>query len=337
MPAIIERVDVVPAEWTPAEWEALVAALTRRRLIGSGLALGLLTACGTTAPPTPTPTAPVTRMITTAMGSVAVPASPQRIVCFDSYSVATALDLGVTPIAIPDKMGGAVVPAQTATVLTIPTVGAYGQPDLEKLATLKPDLIMAITIDSIKAVYDRLSAIAPTTLFDYTVPDAWRVLAGQFGDAANRAADLKALQARYQERATAIRTTYAGILGKTRWQFIMGRGETWQLYTPLSGGGKVLADAGVQFASAIQGLTVPAKSYSLEEVNLLADADVIVTYGGRDGAPLATHAPLAALPTWQALPAVKNNHVFYMPDIITFSYNSALGLFDQLEAALKQL
>jgi hypothetical protein len=53
MPTTLDQPIALPADWTIEEWEALVAALTRRQLIGGGLALGLLTACGG-APPTPT-------------------------------------------------------------------------------------------------------------------------------------------------------------------------------------------------------------------------------------------------------------------------------------------
>ena len=191
MPAIFTPPQTLPADWTIEEWDALVAALTRRKLIGGGLALGLLTACGAAAPATPT--VPTTRSIETAMGRVNVPTNPQRIVCLDSYSVSDILDTNLTPVGIPEKMSGAVAPMHTALIPAITTVGAYGKPDLEKLAVLKPDLILAITIDSIKAVYDKLSAIAPTALFDYTVPDAWRALAEQFDEAAGRTASLSIL------------------------------------------------------------------------------------------------------------------------------------------------
>src|SRR5690242_700160 len=111
MPALLQRPGSRPVDWTAEEWSALVAALTRRKLIGGGLgfgALAVLAGCGVGGPPTAT--VPTTRMVDTPRGQVTIPISPQRVVAIINYAMHDLFDLGFNPVGIPDGFASSVLP-----------------------------------------------------------------------------------------------------------------------------------------------------------------------------------------------------------------------------------
>lgn len=128
----------------------MIDALTRRRLLGAGVAVsvGALAGCsGTAAEPDPTPSTS-TRTVTDFLGETTVPSQPQRVVA-DSVSIYAHLHaLGVTPVA-------AALPAGISTAYFAPendpianVVADDGWTiDLEKVLTLDPDLIVAVGAD----------------------------------------------------------------------------------------------------------------------------------------------------------------------------------------------
>ena len=86
MAVLLDRPSVVPDGWTDTEWDALIAALTRRRLLANGLALGLLAVlpgCGGDASQ-PSGTAPGRWEFTDDRGvTVSLPKRPVRVVARD--------------------------------------------------------------------------------------------------------------------------------------------------------------------------------------------------------------------------------------------------------------
>lgn len=102
------------------------------------------------------------RVVEHQFGTTEVPADPQRIVALsEEFLLADLLALGVTPIAStsndPNSFGG-IDPAATEGIENI----ASASFNVEQLAALRPDLLLAYP-DYIELVgYDTLSAIAPT-------------------------------------------------------------------------------------------------------------------------------------------------------------------------------
>jgi iron complex transport system substrate-binding protein len=175
MPAILNRPASIPAEWTAEEWDALIAALTRRQLIGSSLALGLLTTCGASAPPTPT--VPTTRTVRDAYGKdIVVPTMPQRVVAADNLALPWLLELGLVPVAsgsLGKQADGKDYPAALYD-LGAGQVKPYSreEPDYELLASLQPDLIVGsqfVFDNRIKDKGARYRTIAPTVVYDSNV------------------------------------------------------------------------------------------------------------------------------------------------------------------------
>ena len=89
-----------------------------------------------------------------------MPLQPQRVVTLTHLD--NALALGVKPIGAAtqnDNQFSTFLPAQAEG---IENVGLFGEPSLEKLVQLKPDLIL---LAYPKQNYEQLSAIAPTVVF----------------------------------------------------------------------------------------------------------------------------------------------------------------------------
>ncbi|MET0235868.1 MAG: iron-siderophore ABC transporter substrate-binding protein, partial [Kibdelosporangium sp.] len=186
------------------------------------VSLLLLTACGTgsnTPAEAPASSAgsaaafPVT--VEHKYGSTTVNAEPKRIVLVGLTEQDPLLALGIVPVATTDwlkKYEGAINPwakdklkgAPLPTVLT----DANG-PEFEKIASLRPDLIIGLYSGLTQEFYDKLSKIAPTVAqpkayADYGVP--WQEttrtvgkLVGKSAEADRLVADAEALIAKARQ------------------------------------------------------------------------------------------------------------------------------------------
>lgn len=108
------------------------------------------------------------RRIPHAAGETIIKGTPTRVVALEFRYVEHLLSLGLSPVGAADLAGyrrlvgvGAEGLAHTADV------GTRQEPNLEAIAALKPDLIIGFAFRH-AGIYDRLSAIAPTLLFNYT-------------------------------------------------------------------------------------------------------------------------------------------------------------------------
>ncbi len=147
------------------------------------LALVFVTGCGSkteetkqpgaTAAPSSSPSAsasptapPATKSIKHAAGTTEIKGTPKKIVALEWVYAEDVLALGIQPAGVADITGYKswvnVKPALGADVVD---VGTRQEPSLEKIASLKPDLIIGVSFRH-KAIYDKLTAIAPTLLYE---------------------------------------------------------------------------------------------------------------------------------------------------------------------------
>lgn len=152
MAVLLDRPCVIPDGWTDTEWDALIAALTRRRLIASGLALGLLAVlpgCGSDASQ-PSGAASGLWEFTDDRGvTVSLPKRPVRVVA-QTTSAAALWDYGVRPIAIfgPGRRPDGTVDFQAGNIDldVVKSLGDYGEMDLEKLVALQAELYVDLAM-----------------------------------------------------------------------------------------------------------------------------------------------------------------------------------------------
>jgi hypothetical protein len=105
-----------------------------------------------------------TRTIEHAMGAVEVPKNPERMVVLDYGALENVLALGMQPIGIPLNTDLEQQPELIRQHLQDkPKTFEPGQPNLERLLQLEPDLILG-SKPWIGQHYERLSQIAPTVV-----------------------------------------------------------------------------------------------------------------------------------------------------------------------------
>jgi iron complex transport system substrate-binding protein len=142
----------------PVRLAAVLAAVLALVLAGCGSGGSEAPAAG------PAPGFPVT--IQHAFGQTTVPTRPQRVVTVGYNDADFALALGVVPVGVRDFIGAfdeTTRPwAQQALGGARPEMVGGNEIDIEKVASLQPDLILGVYSYMDRATYDRLSQIAPT-------------------------------------------------------------------------------------------------------------------------------------------------------------------------------
>ena len=135
-----------------------------------------------------------------------------------------------------------------------------------------------------------------------------------------------------------LKSTYAAALGRNRWAFIQGEpGGKWRLIHDTAGSGKIAAQAGGQLLPSAIGRPDTFTSFSNEQANQLAEADVIVAQASADGKYDANTQAFLDQPVFKSLKAATGGRVYPMTNFFPGSYAVALGLLDQIEGVLKKL
>ncbi|MGF1662648.1 MAG: ABC transporter substrate-binding protein [Kineosporiaceae bacterium] len=155
-----------------------VDELTRRRLLGGGLALGAVAvaACGDDDPDASSSPEPSRdrQAFTDSLGrTVEIPRRPQRIVSLHQFTSGEALlSIGAPLVGLaPDEADG-FAPAITAEydLSDVESVGMFSEVDLEDVARLRPDLIVAYSSRGVlypeNLDIGELQRIAPTVALD---------------------------------------------------------------------------------------------------------------------------------------------------------------------------
>jgi iron complex transport system substrate-binding protein len=190
---------------------------------------GLALAAGTaTAAPNP---GPVT--ITHAFGQTVVPAPPTRVVSAGFTGQDDLLALGVVPIATTQWFGDqpyAVWPwAQAKLGNAQPTVlSIYDGIQVDRIAALQPDLIVATNAGVDADTYQQLSAIAPTIPQSGPEPffEPWKTQADTIGQAVFQADRMRSIIAGVDERFAAVARKYPQFAGKK--VFLLSGNTYWQ-------------------------------------------------------------------------------------------------------------
>lgn len=272
---------------------------TRREFLTGGLTLAALLATGC-AEPAPV-TSPQTRTVTTPGGPVEVPERAQRVAAL-RYLAETAQDLAVPLVARSSYLPS--WKADDPAFRALPEGdGAGWAPQVELLASLRPDLILAVE-ENIATVRDALVRIAPVVAVPNAFATGWRPLTELVAAATgvpSPAADLTALEARAADvgrrRPAGLRT-----LAVIR---PMGDGQ-FRVYNADSFSGQLARLAGWE----LQQLG-PEPSVTMVSLERLGDltADVLVLWSvGEDQQQLLT--ALTTHPLWAGLPAVRAGRAF---------------------------
>ncbi len=243
------------------------------------------------------------RTVTHVMGSTEIPAEPTRIVALDQTFVDAALALDTAVVGFTDIRGsGGGTPPYLADPMgrlapDARSVGELGDPSLEQIAALRPDLILSAKIRD-EDVYEELSRIAPTVFSETTGPtwkDNLRLLAQAIGKE-----DLAQTRlAEYEQRARAIGDAIRAAEGKNPTITVIRFSDMQtRFYQLASFSGIVLADVGLARPPS-QDVDKLATEFSQERI-LDADADhIYFTVAEGDSAPIRDQ--FMSNPLWSRL------------------------------------
>ncbi|WP_020574996.1 ABC transporter substrate-binding protein [Actinopolymorpha alba] len=248
------------------------------------------------------------RTVKHAMGSTSIPTKPKRVVALDGSYVDDTLLLG-TPLvgftsyrAIDDKLPAYLGDARTTLAKEAVSVGTLEEPSLEKILALKPDLIVSAKVRH-EALYDKLSAIAPTVMSESTGP-TWKanisLLAKALGEEKKAATEIAA----YEKRAKAVGDAINAKAGDPTISVVRFVDGPTRLYLKSSFSGIVLADAGLRRPPA-QDIADPERIAAEISEERIPDADAdhifVTTYTADAGSAQGTKVKFQANPLWKRL------------------------------------
>lgn len=279
----------------------------------------LLAGCGSAAAPPQAATAPAEVLPVAAASSITdvrgrtitVDAPPERVVCLVSLCEDVLLELGMRPVARTGELleqPAFLGPAAAAEIPKVP--GGFGDPDVETIVALEPDLVIGLlgVHDTLEA---SLASAAPVWLTDSaSIEDSIRYLR-DLGALTGRGEQAVAAETAFRAKladaaATADRDTTALV--------VFGQDGTFEIGTG-SYLGELLSTI-YDYPWQQTGQFVGSSPYSVEEI-AAAGADVIfaMDYNSDDAAP-SFASTLAQDPLWLQVAAVQTGAVHEVsPDL----------------------
>jgi len=281
------------------------------------------------------------RVVEHAMGQTEIKGTPQRVVTLYQGATDVAIALGVTPVGVVESW---VQPPMYEylrdDLVDVPIVGLETQPNLEEIAKLQPDLIIASKLRHEK-IYDQLSQIAPTVTHEtvFKFKDTVELM----GQAMNKEEEADKLLSDWDNRVADFKEKIGTKLGD-EWPIEVSvlnfRSDHARIYVT-GFAGDILNELGFvrpesQVKAAEEGNVV--LQLTTKESIPSMNADVFFTFAA-DGhnadaeAIQRTTDEWTSHPLWQNLDAVKNDRN-YMVDEVAWNmgggYISANNMLDQI-------
>lgn len=277
------------------------------------------------------------------LGVVEVEQTPQRVVALNWSHAEMLLSLGVTPVGVTNISGYKKWQSNNPPLPeSVDEVGLRSSPDLRKLRSLNPDLMVGYRFRH-QRIYKQLSAIAPTMVFnqypheedqdDY--PARMRRVFLQLADALGKRAladdilkdmDLK-IQVAQQNIMDAGLAGQPVVFGK-----FVGMGLGLRVYSDHSLAGATINRLGLnnRWHAAIEGRDF--SHIPLSQMHLLGDANLI--YVGdlhKEGRRMIES------PVWPLLPFVQQKRTFQSPALWSFGGpESAVRMAENIAQLLTQ-
>ncbi|MCG8349834.1 MAG: iron-siderophore ABC transporter substrate-binding protein [Chloroflexales bacterium] len=288
-----------------------------------------------------------TRTITHVLGTTEAPTNPQRIAVVGYNEVEELLALSITPIA---KLFE--TPAHfPLEAEDIPLIGHNGQPNLERLLVLEPDLIIGVEW-AMAEFYDELTQIAPSVVVPRTTFAEWKDALRFTADVVGRSDQVEELLADYDQRVAEVRVA----IGNERLDTIKvtafrpyGGGDGFLIWIDRSFPDVIMAEVDIQRPEA-QRAQLPDDAERIDNLSLemipLLNADVIFFALPESGVFTASASEdlanyiedIEASPLWAQLEAVQNDQVFKV-DGAAWNEGSIIGanvVLDDLERFLAE-
>jgi iron complex transport system substrate-binding protein len=187
------------------------------------------------------------RIIKHELGELTLEQTPSRIVVLEYSFIDALAAIGISPVGIADdKQPNRVIPQVQALIQPWTSVGLRSQPNLEVIASLKPDLIIA-DLHRHKISHSDLSQIAPTMLLKSRGETYEDSLASALliGSAVNQEQKMRARIDLHKQRINDYKMKFEDV-GTVQFATVNDRGM-W-MHGPLSFTGSLIAHLGLKTA-----------------------------------------------------------------------------------------
>lgn len=257
-----------------------------------------------------------------AAGNTCVPNSIQRLVALDPTAFEYAIALGIKPI-------GTTFSDQSTSHLQqalvgVEDIGSAGEPNLEKIVALQPDLI--IGNDYYQPIYSQSSQIAPTLLYGFEHSGQWKDVFINVAQMLQKTEVAERALGDYYKRLDEFKQKMGERLEQTEVSVVRIYPDSINLYLKDSFCGTILQDAGLP-RPVTQNLSASeAKKRFDNEIQVSisrellhqADGDVMFMWTG-ENTPEANQqaqqklAELKSDPLWQGLQVTQQNKIYQVP------------------------
>lgn len=255
-----------------------------------------------------------------ALGTTTIDGPVERVVALGPTDLDAALALGAPVVGAASSGLGDGMPPWTdaadgsADVTVLEVGGDSSSVDLEEVAALDPDLILAATYYDIDAAYENLRQIAPTTAYeDGPIVDTWQQVTAQVGAALGEVEAATGLVSDVEGRLAALGEDNPGLDGHTitigyvMTDAVQALRDPDDVMMTVPGAVGLSLSEGVLALPEGESFAVPV---SYEQVDAL-DADILALYDAGDS---GARDALEASPLYPSLSAVERGAVVDLDD-----------------------
>lgn len=229
---------------TPSEIED---ATRREFLVGAAGLLLLPAGCRSGGEESGGGAADETRTVGHGLGTTEVPVRPRRVVALDASVIPDGLlALGKKPVGATPSTGAGYPSWLEEGMRGVESVGADGEPNLEAVAALRPDLILGY--DYHEDVYGELSGIAPTVAVRGSVTQDWKVTFRNIAEAVGETERAGRVVAGYEGRLERFRREAGARIEGATVSLVNLRDDEVRLYGEGSYPAEIMRDAGLAVA-----------------------------------------------------------------------------------------
>jgi iron complex transport system substrate-binding protein len=238
------------------------------------------------------------------MGETCVPVNPQRVVALTALD--NVLSLGVKPVGAASLDGGKFRSFLPEQAKGIESVGLIGQPNLEKIVQLKPDLILGTYPGEI---YSQLSKIAPTVIFwdsDATY-QRWQAGFRGYAEALGKTEEADRILNEYQQRVRQFQAGMKDRLAKLQVSLVNFFATDVRIYFKQCLGGQILEEVSLSRPPFQDKDDWSIESLSLEAIPQMTGDVIFLILGGHESSKLEQ---FTSHPLWSRLEAVQKGRVY---------------------------
>ncbi|MEP0746902.1 MULTISPECIES: iron-siderophore ABC transporter substrate-binding protein [unclassified Coleofasciculus] len=261
------------------------------------------------------------------MGETKVPVNPQRVIVLGNLE--NVLALGIKPVGATTLGDGEFLSYLRNQTEGITKLGINGQPSLEKILFLKPDLILGWSWD--EEIYEKLSQIAPTVFVEGSI--TWKEWLRTFAEALGKTPEAEKLLRNYNQRVETFKEQMGDRFSQIQVSVVNFWADQVRIYMKRSFSGLILNDIGMLRPSA-QNKDKNSENLSLELIpKMEGDAIFLVLGEGKESKlnQFTNH------PLWFQLNAVKQGKVYQVNSDAWISSWGIIGANRVLDDLFKYL